>query len=82
MSTHKAHLYAEPLSPEVITVIEGLQAWLMEAKFNPFAMSLGDISCQYEVCESDDRRDKWDLIADAMGVDIEVFHVDPRKGNI
>jgi hypothetical protein len=79
MSTHKPHLYVEPLSSEVISVIQGLQAWLTEAKFNVFSIALGNVSRQHAYCISDDRYEKADLVTENLGVDIQVFGFDPGQ---
>lgn len=81
MSTHKQHLHTEPLSPEVITVIQGLQAWLREAKFEVFSVGLGKAWIQHLVCTSVDRYEKWDSIAEKLSVDIEVVYFDSGHRN-
>jgi hypothetical protein len=76
MSTHKPHLYVEPISSAVFSIIQGLQEWLMEADFEEFTLGFRNRWRRYDVCVSNDRFEKWELITDKIDFDIEVLDFD------
>jgi hypothetical protein len=76
MSTHdRLHLDTEPIRSEVLLTIQGLQKWLEEGFFRLFTIGLDDFLLQHLICDTADRFEKFDLIADQLGPDykVEVF---------
>ena len=72
MPTHKPHLHADPLTPEVIAIIEQLQSWLLEAEYEEFVQGFVGRERRHGVCVSIDRFEKLVPITDTMKLDVQV----------
>ena len=72
MSTHKPHLYAEPLSLEVVVIIEMLQLWLGEAKFEEVVQGYAKSPRRHGVCVSDNMFEKLGPLLDEMKLKIQI----------
>ena len=72
MPTHKSHLYAEPLSSEVLALIEGLQPWLLEAKFIEYVQGRAENPRRHGFYDGSDSFEKLAPIANKLQLDLQV----------
>jgi hypothetical protein len=72
MSAHKPHLHAELLSPEVVAIIEMLQSWLEEAKFEKVVQDYAKSPRRHEVCVNDNMFEKLSSLFDEMKLKIQI----------
>jgi hypothetical protein len=72
MSDHKPHLHAEPLSPKVITIIEQLQSWLGDTKFEEVVQGYAKSPRRHGVYVSDDIFEKLGPLLDEIKLKVQV----------
>ena len=70
--SHKPHLYAENLDPQVDAIIANLQSWLLEAEFTIYVQGRAESPRQHGVYEGEDRFERLEPILDKFGLNTQV----------
>ena len=70
--SHKPHLHAESLSPEVLATIKRLQSWLLEANFTDYVQGRAESPRRHGLYVGSDRFEKLAPIAEELELDVQV----------